>query len=145
VKVRPVIVVLMICLLGMAVSAAIYLQGQKEISALFADELSVNSLNRLVEREETFLVYFYGRSCQDCVASEPYMLEAIWQLREDGRWPRGLPIYKCERETNATVRGLYGVEHTPTLLYFRAGEENARQEGPLPGVAEYDAFFSGLE
>ena len=144
-KKRPVLFVLIICLLGMAVSVFVYGQGQKAASAIFADELSVNALNRLTERKETFLVYFYGRSCEDCAASEPYLLEAVGQLRDSGRWPLGLPFYKCEREANATVRSLYGVEHTPTLLYFRAGSESARLEGPLSGAAEYSAFFSGLE
>jgi thiol-disulfide isomerase/thioredoxin len=128
----------------MAVSAAVYLLGQKEAAAIFADELSVNSLNRLVGRKQTFVIYFYGRSCQDCAASEPYLLEAIKQLREGGNWSPGLPIYKCERDANATVRSLYGVEYTPTLMYFCAGEESARLEGPLLSAADYSAFFSGL-
>jgi thiol-disulfide isomerase/thioredoxin len=145
VKKRPLAIVLIICLLGMATSAAIYVQKQKESTAVFADELSINTLTRLIEREETFLVYFYGRSCEDCAISEPYLLEAIGQLRESGYWPPGLLIYRCEREANATVRNLYEVEHTPTLLYFYVGKEKARLEGPLLGLAEYSAFVSGLE
>ena len=144
-KNRVFVIVLSICLLGMAISTFVYLQEQKNAAAVFAAELNVNSLNRLSERGETFLVYFYGRACEDCAASEPYLLEAIRQLKDSGGWPLGLPIYRCEREANATVRSLYNVEQTPTLMYFRAGVASVRLEGPLPGVAEYSVFFTDLE
>ena len=129
----------------MAISALVYIQGQKAATALFADELNINSLNRLISRGETFIVYFYGRSCEDCAASEPILIKAITQLQENDHWPASLLIYKCEREANSTVRSLYGVEHTPTLIYFFSGEESVRLEGPLPGVAEYCDFFSDLD
>ena len=142
---RPLVLVLVICLLGMAVSAVVYWRGQDRAAALLTAGLDVGALQRLAERGETFVVYFYGRSCEDCAASEPHLLAALRQLREEGRWPPGLPVYKCEREANATVRGLYGVEHTPTLIYFCAGAESARLEGPRDDAAAYRAFFSGLE
>jgi len=145
VKIRPLLIVLIICLLGITISTLVYAKQQKNAAAIFADELSVNALNRLTERGETFLVYFYGRSCEDCVASEPYLREAVRQLHEADLWPQDLPIYKCEREANATVRSLYGVEHTPTVLYFSTGAESARLEGPYYDVAAYSTFFAGLQ
>jgi thiol-disulfide isomerase/thioredoxin len=128
----------------MAFSAVVYWRGQNRASSVFAAELDIAALQRLTRRGETFLVYFYGRSCEDCAASEPHLLAALGQLRAAGSWPPGLPVYKCEREANATVRGLYGVEHTPTLLYFSAGAESARLEGPRYDSSEYIVFFNNL-
>ena len=144
-KPRPVIIVIFVCLIGMATSAALYMWGQGHAAKTFAAELDIGALQRLVERQDTFLVYFYGRSCEDCAASEPYLLAAIGQLQAAGRWPPGLAIYKCERDANATVRSLYGVERTPTLLYYNTGDPSTRLEGPLMSVDEYSAFFSGLQ
>jgi len=145
VRKQSVLIVLIICLLGMAVSAFVYIQEQKTANALFAGEISVNTLQRLVAQNESFIVYFYGRSCEDCAISEPILIEAVRLTRDSANWPPGLPIYRCERDANATVRGLYGVEQTPTLIYFSLGKEQARQEGPLPGIDEYGAFFSRLK
>jgi len=140
VKIRPLLIVVIICLLGMAVSTAVYLRGQNRASSLFAAELDVTALQRLTERKQTFLVYFYGRACEDCAACEPFLLQSL----ESGAWPEDIPVYKCEREANATVRSLYGVEQTPTLIFFKAGQEYARLEGPQPGVEEYLLFFGRL-
>ncbi|MCL1816620.1 MAG: thioredoxin family protein [Clostridiales bacterium] len=143
-KYRPLIIVICICFVGMLSSAVFYLIGQNRADMVYTADLDVDGLQRLLAREDTFVVYFYGRSCEDCAASEPFLLEAVQQMRAEGLWPSGLRIYKCERDANATVRSLYGIERTPTLLFFLTGEENARQEGSLANLAEYSTFFSQL-
>ena len=140
-KFRLLIIVICICLVGMLCSATFYLFGQHRADTVYTTDLDVDGLQRLLAREETFWIYFYGRSCEDCAASEPYLLEAVQQMRSNGLWPAGLRIYKCERDANATVRGLYGIDRTPTLLFFLKGEESARQEGSLANSADYVAFF----
>lgn len=141
-KIRPAIIVIIICVLGIAVSATTYLLGQNRADGVFTAELDVNALQRKVESGEAMLVYFYGRSCEDCAASEPYLVEALTQARDS--YLRGIPVYRCEREANATVRSLYGVEGTPTLIVFEQGQEFTRLEGPLFSAEEYDQFLRGL-
>ena len=141
-KVRPLLAVIILCLLGMAVSAAFYAVGQKRAATVFAAELDINSLQRLVQRQQTFLVYFYGRSCEDCAVTEPYFVQALTKAQEEGWWD--IAVYKCEREANATVRSLYGVESTPTYIYFWHGEIYAVSDAIYPNMEEYYNFLAGL-
>lgn len=136
-KLRPAIIVIIICALGIAVSATTYLLGQNRADEVFSGELDVAALQRKVESGESFLVYFYGRSCEDCAASEPYLLEALVAVPQ-------VTAYKCEREANATVRSLYGIEGTPTLIYFHQRQERGRLEGPLLSVKEYSDWLGEI-
>ena len=120
-KFRPAFFVIIICLLGIVASSVFYLTSQRRAGQAFTAEIDAAGLQRLIERQESFLVYFYGRSCDVCVKTEPYFVQALQQAKDDGLWRRDILVYKCERDANATVRSLYGVEHTPMYSYFFQG------------------------
>lgn len=141
---RPVIIVIILCVLGIAATSIIYGLGRQHVQGVFAGELSVDSLTRLIDSKKTCVVYFYSRSCEDCAVSEPYLVEALTEAQAEGWWPAEVPVYKCEREANATVRSLYGIEQTPALVLFKGGQEGSRQEGPLPDTESYTSALANL-
>ncbi|MBH5318184.1 thioredoxin family protein [Paenibacillus sp. GSMTC-2017] len=98
-------------------------------------------LDKKVSDKEDFFVYMFSSTCGACKASTPLIKPIVDELGID------FPMLNIQEFNDSGIK--YGVEYTPTIIYFKDGVETARlQEGVrLDGMTsgstleEIRAFF----
>ena len=83
--------------------------------------------DKIIGRNAITMIYFFTSQCVPCEAMEPVLDQ--FERRMAGR----VDIYRIntDADENAYLLYRYMIRTTPTLIYFRKGDEIRRCEGPL--------------
>ena len=100
-------------------------------SIIMPDELE----KKIASGEDTF-AYFFSPTCQYCKAFTPVMMP----IAEE----RGLAIHQLNLLEYEGAWNSYGIESTPTLIYFKEGKEVSRLIGDAP-VERVHQFFDQVK
>jgi len=100
-----------------------------------------NFSGKVLENALPVLVDFYSDSCVPCKMLSPLLGDL--EDETEGK----LAIYKINVSYDGEIAERYGVQGTPTLIYFESGAEKARKLGAPKRDDLYDwvAELAGLE
>lgn len=89
--------------------------------------LNMKDFDKIIGRNAITMIYFFTSRCVPCEAMEPALDR--FERRMAGR----VDIYRIntDADENAYLLYRYTIRTTPTLIYFRNGDEIRRCEGPL--------------
>ena len=87
----------------------------------------MKDFDKIIGRSAISMIYFFTSQCVPCEAMEPALDQ--FERRMAGR----VDIYRIntDADENAYLLYRYMIRTTPTLIYFRKGDEIRRCEGPL--------------
>lgn len=87
----------------------------------------MKDFDKIIGRNAITMIYFFTSQCVPCEAMEPALDQ--FERRMAGR----VDIYRIntDADENAYLLYRYMIRTTPTLIYFRKGDEIRRCEGPL--------------
>ena len=70
----------LILILGICLSIGIYLWQSRIFNSGQIPDITPNQLQQRIENGENFYVYFYSPTCEECIESEPKLLQAVKEL-----------------------------------------------------------------
>lgn len=89
-------------------------------------ELDATTFEIMLSRNQTpLLVDFWAPWCQPCLMMAPAFQQAAANLEP------ALRLAKLNTEAAPQIAGHYGIRSIPTLIFFRDGQEVARQAGAM--------------
>ncbi|MEK9612478.1 MAG: thioredoxin [Flavobacteriaceae bacterium] len=83
----------------------------------------MNSLNHIIEQDQTVLVDFYASWCGPCKMMPPILKQVKDSLGD------AIRILKVDVDKNPKVAQQYQVRGVPTLILFKSGNVLWRQSG----------------
>ena len=87
----------------------------------------MKDFDKIIGRNAITMIYFFTSQCVPCEAMEPVLDQF------ERRMAGSVDIYRIntDADENAYLLYRYMIRTTPTLIYFRKGDEIRRCEGPL--------------
>ncbi|HWQ43661.1 MAG TPA: thioredoxin family protein [Desulfosporosinus sp.] len=70
----------LILIVGICLSIVIYLWQSRIFNSGQIPDITPNQLQQRIENGENFYVYFYSPTCEECIESEPKLLQAVKEL-----------------------------------------------------------------
>ncbi|KAB8139049.1 thioredoxin family protein [Gracilibacillus oryzae] len=99
---------------------------------MYQNQILPDELAEKLDNGEDVTVYFYDPNCIHCQRTTPVVVP----MADD----YGVDLVKMNLEEFRDQWQEYGIQSTPTLVHFEAGEEAARIVGEQP-QAEFENFF----
>ncbi|GAB3062330.1 thioredoxin family protein [Salinicoccus sesuvii] len=90
----------------------------------------------IIDAGDGEFVYFWSPTCVHCNAATPFLMDAFDQTGEEVTQLNVLEYQQPWPE--------YGIESTPTLIYFEDGEEVDRFVGNPGNADDYVAFINAM-
>lgn len=84
---------------------------------------------RVIEGDGPIVVEFMSPTCSHCAAIAPVLQQVADQVR--GREK----VFSVDIDAEPNLAANFGIEGTPTILLFQAGQEIGRLVGPSPEEA----------
>ena len=125
---------LSIFIVGICLSIGIYSWQSKIFNTVQVPEISQNQLQQKIEDGESFFVYFYSPTCEECLKSEPKMLQAVKELRIDN-------LVKVDLQKFESLREDLQVQGTPSIFVYKNHKMIKGITGGFKTVKEYKDFF----
>lgn len=94
----------------------------------YQNQILPDELDEKIAAGEDFLVYFYSPECSFCRQATPILVPTAEEL--------GADVYKFNLLEFTNGWQKYGIESTPSLVSFKAGEEVNRMVGMPEGTEE---------
>ncbi|MFC4559168.1 thioredoxin family protein [Virgibacillus kekensis] len=88
---------------------------------LYGNQLTPDELEKKLENEEDMVVYFYSPTCPHCQQTTPYLVPLAEEM--------GVDLKKLNLLEFESAWMEYGIEGTPTVVYFEDGKEVDRVNG----------------
>ncbi|MFC4403191.1 thioredoxin family protein [Gracilibacillus xinjiangensis] len=99
---------------------------------MYQNQILPDELAEKLENGEDVTVYFYDPNCIHCQRTTPVVVPLAEEY--------GVDLVKMNLKEFETQWQKYGIQSTPTLVHFEAGEESARIVGEQPQT-EFENFF----
>ncbi|MFD1360997.1 thioredoxin family protein [Lentibacillus salinarum] len=99
----------------------------------YQNQLLPEELSEKLDNGEDMVVYFYDPTCPHCQELTPRLVPLTDEM--------GVDMKKLNLLEFQDAWGQYGIESTPTLIYFEDGEEADRINGAQPNDM-FRAFFN---
>jgi len=90
---------------------------------------------RVLEGDGPIVVEFMSPTCSHCQALAPVLQQVADKVRES------VQIFHVDIDAEPELAANFGIEGTPTLVLFDAGQEVGRVVGPTP---EFDSLLASL-
>lgn len=119
--------------MGICMSLGIYFMQMRTAQEMKIPELTQEELLEKIQSGVAFYVYFYSPTCTDCIASEPFLAEAVKNLK--------INMVKLDLAKNDYARTTFDLPGTPTILYYQNGELVTGISGAMETVGAYEEFF----
>ncbi|EGW36215.1 thioredoxin family protein [Desulfosporosinus sp. OT] len=125
---------LIIFIVGICLSIGIYLWQSRTFKTAQIPDVPPNQLQQMIANGESFYVYFYSPTCEECIKSEPKLIQAVKELTIKN-------IVKVDVQKFEYLRKDLQIQGTPTLYVY--GNHNIIKgiTGGLKTVEEYKDFF----
>jgi thioredoxin 1 len=92
---------------------------------------------KVLEARRPVLVWFTVPNCPPCRKIEPVIVSLYFSHKKD------ISFFRLDITRDAEIAQDYRVTNTPTLIYFKGGEEVARQDS-MPTKREILHLLQGL-
>jgi len=89
-------------------------------------KISEDNFEKVQGSDKTWLLDFYTQGCSSCRKVEPHLKE----IAENGN---GVEIGKIDVEDESQLLNRFGVQHLPTIVIYKEGEEKDRIIGARTG------------
>jgi thioredoxin-like negative regulator of GroEL len=124
----------LILIAGICLSIGIYLWQSRMFNTVQIPDITPNQLQQRIENGENFYVYFYSPICEECIKSEPKLLQAVQELRIQN-------IIKVDVQKFDYLRKDLQIQGTPTIYVYNNHKLIKGITGGLNTVEEYKNFF----
>ncbi|MCS7460125.1 thioredoxin family protein [Paenibacillus doosanensis] len=85
-------------------------------------------LDKKLNNKENFFLYYFASTCPHCKRTTPVLAPMAKEM--------GVDIKQFNLEEFKDGWDKYGIQFTPTLIYYKGGKEVERMEGGLAGAGE---------
>lgn len=100
---------------------------------LYQNQITPDDLEKKLENGEDMVVYFFSPTCPHCRATTPYLVPLAKEM--------GVDLKKLNLLEFEAAWMEYGIEGTPTVVYFEDGKEVDRVNG-AKSKEIFRAFFN---
>lgn len=101
---------------------------------LYQNLILPDELKEKLANKESLAVYFYSPTCPACQKTSPIVVPMAEEMGVDLKMYNVLEFEAAWKE--------YKIEHTPTLVYFKDGQEVDRFEGYTEAKEEYKEWLN---
>lgn len=99
---------------------------------LYQNQILPEELEEKLENGEDVTVYFYSPTCIHCQRTSPVVVPMAEEY--------GIDLVKMNLLEFENQWQKYGIQSTPTIVHYEAGEESARINGERP-QQDFEDFF----
>ena len=124
----------LILIMGICLSTGIYLWQSRMFKTVQIPDITPDQLQQRIENGENFYVYFYSPTCEECLESEPKLLQAVKELRIQN-------IVKVDVQKFDYLRKDLQIQGTPTIYVYNNHKLIKGITGSFKTVEEYKSFF----
>ncbi|MDQ7094273.1 thioredoxin family protein [Desulfosporosinus sp. PR] len=123
-----------IFIVGILLSGGIYLWQSQMFHSNQMPNLTPDQLQQKIDRGENFYVYFYSPICEQCIKSEPKLIQAVQELMIKN-------IVKVDIQKYDYLRKEFQIQGTPTIFVYNNHKLIKGITGGFETVEEYKNFF----
>ena len=124
----------LILIMGICLSTGIYVWQSRIFKTVQIPDITSNQLQQRIENGENLYVYFYSPTCEECLESEPKLLQAVKELRIQN-------IVKVDVRKFDYLRKDLQIQGTPTIYVYNNHKLIKGITGSFKTVEEYQSFF----
>jgi len=124
----------LILIAGICLSIGIYLWQSRMFNTVQIPDIIPNQLQQRIEKGDNFYVYFYSPICEECIKSEPKLVQAVQELRIQN-------IVRVDVQKFDSLRKDLQIQGTPTIYVYNNHKLIKGITGGLKTVEEYKNFF----
>ncbi|MDR3542114.1 MAG: protein disulfide isomerase family protein [Desulfosporosinus sp.] len=125
---------LIILIIGICISSGIYLWQSRAFKTVEVPDITPNQLQQMIENGDNFYVYFYSPICEECIKSEPKLIQAVQELRVKN-------IVKVDVQKYEYLRQDLQIQGTPSIFVYSNHKLTKGITGGFKTVEEYKNFF----
>lgn len=125
-------IIFILILIGVISMVFIMNSQYKAKAELYSDQASIKQLNQKLKESQDLYVYYYQVNCEHCKRVSPFLIPLA---KKQGKEFTILNLEKYPDGWNQMF-----IMETPTLIYYRNGQEFGRIEGEHT-EEEYKNFF----
>lgn len=125
---------LIIFFVGICLSTGIYLWQSRMFETVQVPDVSPNELQQMIDNGENFYVYFYSPTCEECIRSEPKLIQGVKELMIKN-------IVKVDVQKFEYLRKDLQIPGTPTIYVYSNHKIIKGITGGFKTVEEYKNFF----
>jgi len=124
----------LILVVGICLSIGIYLWQSRIFKTGQIPDITADELQQRIEEGENFYVYFYSPICEECIKSEPKLIQAVKEL--------GIQtIVKVDVQKFDDLRQDLQIQGTPTIYVYNNHKLIKGITGGFTTVEEYRSFI----
>ncbi|WP_407308975.1 thioredoxin family protein [Desulfosporosinus sp. SB140] len=125
---------LVIFIVGILLSVGIYLWQSQMFKTNQIPDITPNQLQQKIDSGENFYVYFYSPTCEQCIKSEPKLIQAVKELTIK-------TIVKVDVQKYDYLRKEFQIQGTPSIFVYNNHKLVKGITGGFETVEEYKKFF----
>ncbi|HZK55241.1 MAG TPA: thioredoxin family protein [Desulfosporosinus sp.] len=125
----------LILIVGICLSSGLYLWQSRIFKTVQIPDITPNQLQQRIEEGEKFYVYFYSPTCEECIKSEPKLLQAVKELMIQ-------TIVKVDLQKFDYLRKDLQIPGTPSIYVYNNQVLIKGITGGFKTVDEYKKFFN---
>ena len=125
---------LIILIMGICLSSGIYLWQSRTYKTVQVPDITPNQLQQMIDNGDNFYVYFYSPICEECIKSEPMLIEAVKELMTKN-------IVKVDVQKFDYLRKDLQIQGTPSVFVYSNHKIIKGITGGFKTVEEYKRFF----
>lgn len=125
---------LIILIVGICLSIGIYLWQSRIFKTVQVPDITSNQLQQMIENGENFYVYFYSPTCEECIKSEPKLIQAVKVLMIKN-------IVKVDVQRFEYLLKDLQIQGTPSIFVYNNHKMIKGITGGFKTVEEYKNFF----
>lgn len=120
--------------MGICFSIGIYLWQSRMFKMAQIPDITSNQLQQMIENGSNFYVYFYSPACENCIKSEPNLIQAVKDLKITN-------IVKIDLSKFDSLRKDLQIQGTPSIFVYQNHKMIKGITGGFETVEEYKIFF----
>lgn len=124
----------LILIVGICLSSGIYLWQSRIFKTVQIPDITPVQLQQRIENGENFYVYFYSPTCEECIKSEPKLLQTVKELMIRN-------IVKVDVQKFDYLRKDLQIPGTPSIYVYNDHVLIKGITGGFKTVDEYKKFF----
>ena len=124
----------LILIVGICLSLGIYLWQSRMFKTGQIPDITADQLQQRIEKGENFYVYFYSPICEECIESEPKLVQTVKELRIQN-------IVQVDVQRFDYLRQDLQIQGTPSIYVYNNHKLIKGITGGFKTVGEYTSFF----
>lgn len=105
-------------------------------------EVSYDTLNRMVEEKESFVLVIGSNDCTHCADYKTTMTDVVKRYKVTIHY---IDVSKLDSNQVAKLRNKFSFTGTPTTVFVEKGKEKDAQFNRINGAKDYDTIIKRLK